>query len=85
VDDAVHTDPLIDMQCNKCAELATESIPGCVLQMYVWLTNPEQAGTYALVSIGISGLTTGFTSATISYDKDVDVAGRRGQPKFYGK
>jgi len=56
----------------------------CVLQLYVWLTNPEQAGSYPLVSIGISALTTGFTSAMVAFDKDVDVAGRRAQPKFYG-
>ena len=38
----------------------------------------------ALVSIAISTLTTGFTSALISFDKDVDVLGRRKNPKFYG-
>jgi len=27
---------------------------------------------------------TGFTSAMIAFDKDIDVAGRRTQPKFYG-
>ena len=38
----------------------------------------------ALVSIAISALTTGFTSALISFDKDVDVLGRKNQPAFYG-
>ena len=37
-----------------------------------------------LVSIAISALTTGFTSALISFDKDVDVLGRKNQPAFYG-
>jgi len=69
---------------NKSAELAAESIPGCVLQLYVWLINPEQAGTYALLSIGISSLTTGFTSAMIAFDMDVDVPHRKNNPKFYG-
>jgi len=55
-----------------------------VLQLYVWLRNPEQAGTYALASIGISALTTGFSSAMIAFDMDVDVRNRRKQPKFYG-
>jgi len=59
-------DSLAEMIMNKCAELACESIPGCVLQLYVWLTNPEQAGSYALVSIGISALTTGFNSVMIA-------------------
>ena len=80
VDDDLKMDPLSEMVVNKCSELAMESIPGCVLQLYVWLINPGQVGSYALVSIGISALTTGFTSAMISFDKDVDVA----DPKFYG-
>ena len=69
---------------NKASELAFESIPGCVLQLYVWLDNPKEAGTYALVSIGISAATTGFTSAMMSFDFDVDVSRRKNQPKFYG-
>ena len=36
------------------------------------------------MSIGISTLTTGFASAMIAYDKDVDAQGRKNQPKFYG-
>jgi len=52
---------------------------------FVWLNSPEQAGTYALVSIGISAMTTGFTSAMIAFDMDVDVPHRRSQPLFYGK
>ena len=83
-DEELGIDPLNEMVCNKCVELAFESIPGCVLQLYAWLAYPDQAGTYALVSIGISALTTGFTSAMIAFDKDVDVVGRRAQPKFYG-
>ena len=65
-------------------ELGTEAIPGCVLQTYVVLRNPEEAGIGALISIGISTLTTGFASALISFDKDVDVLGRKDQPTFYG-
>ena len=65
-------------------ELGTEAIPGCVLQIYVWLGNPTEAGIGAIVSIGISALTTGFASAMISFDKDVDVLSRKIQPKFYG-
>ena len=55
-----------------------------MLQLYVWFAYPDQAGSYALVSIGISAMTTGFTSTMMAFDKDADVVGRRSQPKFYG-
>ena len=48
--------------------MSTKSIPGCVLQLYVWFINPEEAGTYALASIGVSALMTGFTSAMIAFN-----------------
>jgi len=83
-DNEVNIDPLAEMVLDKCCELACESVPGCVLQMYVWLSKPELAGTFALASIGISCLTTGFTSALISFDMDLDVPHRKNQPKFYG-
>ena len=53
------------MIINKTFELGTESIPGGILQVFVFLTNRNAVGSYALVSIGISVLTTGFTSAMI--------------------
>jgi len=83
-DEGAMFDSLSEMILNKGVELATESIPGCVLQLYVWLSNPEEAGTYALVSIGVSALTTGFSSVLIAFDFDVDVPHRKNQPKFYG-
>ena len=83
-DEGATVDSLSEMMFNRCIELATESIPGCVLQLYVWLTNPEQAGTYALESIAISAATTGFTSALIAFDMNVDMPHRKNQPKFYG-
>ena len=36
------------------------------------------------MSIGVSALTTGFASAMISFDRDVDPQGRKINPKFYG-
>jgi len=39
-------DTLSAMIMNKGTELSFESIPGCILQLYAWLKNPEQAGTY---------------------------------------
>jgi len=83
-DEDIATDTLSEMVINKGIELATESIPGCILQLYVWLLNPGKAGTYALVSIGISALTTGFTSAMIAFDMDVDMQHRSVQHDFYG-
>ena len=74
----------MEMTMNKSIELGTESIPGCLLQVNVWLKNPEQAGTGALVSILISTLTTGFASALIAFDFDLDVSRRKNQPKLYG-
>jgi len=55
-----------------------------VLQLYVCLSNPADAGTFALASIGISALTTGYTSAMIAFDMDVDLPHRKNQPNFYG-
>ena len=72
------------MMINKGIELATEAIPGCVLQLYVWITNPEEAGSLALLSIAVSALTTGYTSSMIMLDLDVDVMRRKKQPQFYG-
>ena len=83
-DEEASVDQLSEMIMNKATELGCESIPGCILQLYVWLLAPEKAGTYALVSIGISCLTTGFASAMIAFDVDVDVPHRKSQPKFYG-
>jgi len=77
-------DTFTEMMVNKCSELGCESIPGGVLQIYVWLVNPEDAGSFALVSILISTITTGYTSAMISFDMDVDVRLRKGHPQIYG-
>ena len=68
----------------QCAELGTESIPACVLQIYVLLTSGGQVGSGAVISILISAFTTGFTSAMIAFDMDVDVVHRKSQPAFYG-
>jgi len=55
-----------------------------VLQLYVWLLASDDAGTFALVSIAISALTTGYSSALIAFDFDLDVPHRKNQPSFYG-
>jgi len=83
-DDEVVLDCLSELLVNRGIELATESIPGVVLQLYVWLTNPSDAGSYAIASILISAMTTGYNSALISFDMDIDIPHRRVQPTFFG-
>ena len=55
-----------------------------MLQIFVLITKTGVSGAGPLVSIGISALTTGFASAIIAFDKDVDAQGRKINPKFYG-
>jgi len=75
--------PLVEMAIGKGIELALESIPGGLLQAYIFINSPEKT-MFLLVSILISTLTTGFSSAMISYDMDVSVANRKEVPLFYG-
>ena len=84
IDDEIAIGVLEEMMYNKGAELGCESIPGCVLQCWVFLKNSEQAGKFAALSILISALTTGYSSAMISFDMDVDLPHRKLQPNFYG-
>jgi len=84
-DDDATIDQLAELCLNKGTEMGTESIPGCVLQCYVYLiSSSDQVGSFALLSITASCLTTGFASAMISFDLDVDVTRRKTQPRFYG-
>ena len=50
----------------------------------MYLNSPKEAGAYALSSIAIGAMTTGFTSAMISYDMDVGVKRRTKFPAIYG-
>ena len=75
--------PLLELVCGKMQELAFESIPGGLLQAYVFVNSPEKT-MFLLISILISTLTTGFASAMISYDMDISVANRKEVPLFYG-
>ena len=75
--------PLVEMAIGKCTELAFESIPGGLLQAYMFINSPEKT-MFLLISILISTLTTGFASAMISYDMDISVANRKEVPLFYG-
>jgi len=68
---------------TKCIEMICESIPGCLLQLYVILKVGDTSGR-AVTSVVISALTTGYSSGTISYDYDTDPVKRKTQPDFYG-
>ena len=54
------------MVSGKISEMTFESIPAGILQMYAFVISPKKS-TAAAGSILISGLTTGFASALISY------------------
>jgi len=75
--------PLQEMSFGKAAELAFESIPGGLLQAFMFINSPNKT-IFLLISILISTLTTGFTSTIISYDMDISVANRKEVPLFYG-
>jgi hypothetical protein len=80
-------DAKYELFAGKCAEMVCESIPGCLLQMYVVIASFDagrKVTTSAIVSILVSALTTGCASATISYDFDTDPVRRMEAPNFYG-
>ena len=60
-----------------------EAIPGVIIQLSAILSD-GQVSSAAFVSLAISALTTGFISASISYDWDTDVKRRELTPEFYG-
>jgi len=64
------------MAFGKGGELATESVPGSLLQVFKYTTSAKKS-KFHLVSILISTATTGFSSAMISFDMDVSVHNRK--------
>ena len=72
---------------TRTGEMVFESIPGCILQVLTVLrliVAGQQPTTAAMISIVISALTTGFTSAVFTFDFDVDPVKRVEDPEFYG-
>ena len=76
-------DAKAELVATKIAEMVCESIPGCLLQMFVILKIGDSS-TRAVTSLAVSALTTGYHSATISYDFDTNPLGRNLNPAFYG-
>jgi hypothetical protein len=71
----------------KVVELVGEAIPGCILQVFMFLKYFSVDGSTSLrpvFSIMCSAATTGFVSAMISFDYDVDPARRKHEPLYYG-
>jgi len=61
-------DATTELTMNKGIEMACESIPGSVLQIYVLMKDFKQRQKGAIASVVVSALTTGFISATISFE-----------------
>jgi len=64
-----HTiDAKLELVCTKGIEMLCESIPGCLLQQYVLLTNRGLISRTTVGSVLVSAMTTGFSSASISFE-----------------
>jgi hypothetical protein len=68
----------------KGMEMFAEAIPGVIIQLMAIATSDKEVATAAWVSLTVSALTTGYSSATISYDWDTDPVKREQTPEFYG-
>jgi len=79
-------DPLYELAATKILEIISESIPGCLIQTYAFLTSGETELQWSapLLSIIVSAATTGFVSSQITYDYDTDPENRKHKANFYG-
>jgi hypothetical protein len=77
-------DPMFEMTYMKGIEMFAEAIPGVIIQLMAIATSNKDVGTSAWLSVAVSAITTGFASATISYDWDTSPAQREYAPDFYG-
>jgi hypothetical protein len=77
-------DPMFEMSVMKFTEMFAEAIPGVIIQLMAIVTSDKDVGISAWLSVAVSAITTGFASATISYDYDTDPARREQTPDFYG-
>jgi hypothetical protein len=77
-------DALSEMTYMKGTEMFAEAIPGVIIQLMAIVTNKGNTSRAAWLSLAMSALTTGFASASISYDWDTDPVRREQVPDFYG-
>jgi hypothetical protein len=68
----------------KVVEMFAEAIPGVIIQLMAIATNDGDVAVAAWVSLSVSAITTGYASATISYDFDTDPVKREQVPDFFG-
>ena len=75
-----------EMTVIKAIELASESIPGTLIQALALLTGSASDGfsVMPLISLACSVLTSAVISTSISYEYDADSSNRRWSPSFYG-
>jgi hypothetical protein len=77
-------DPMYVFTAMKAIEMFAEAIPGVIIQLMAIATSDKGVGTSKWLSVAVSAITTGFASATISYDWDTDPSRREETPDFYG-
>jgi hypothetical protein len=65
--------PDVELTVTKLSELTFEAIPGCIMQFYVLikvLQDGEAVNKQAILSLVMSALSAGFSSATITYESE---------------
>ena len=78
--------PMVEMTYMKGIEMFAEAIPAVIIQLMAIATTDQEVEipNSAWISLATSILSTGFISATISYDWDTDPTRREQVPDFYG-
>ena len=64
-------DPLMELTFSKCIELFTEGLPAVIIQVAAVVFGGGSS-PMELISLAISLVMCGFTSAQISYDFDTE-------------
>ena len=77
-------DPKTEHVLTRVVEMVCESVPETMLQLYVLLKERHTVSRATVGGVLVSAMTTGFSSASISFDFDVDPALRKQSPDFYG-
>ena len=75
---------MTELSIMKCMEIFSEAIPGVIIQLLSITTSRNDVTFFHWLSLASSLLSTGFVSATMSYDYDTDPAKRERHPEFYG-
>jgi hypothetical protein len=75
-------DPFNEMIIGKMIETATEGVLGAALQAYIVLSGHSSIA--AVLSVGISCISTGFTASLMAFNIDTSPANRKKDPAFFG-